>query len=44
MLKNKENNAGYSHLNGHTVDRDSFTSSITLVMSTQSITALTIPN
>ena len=44
MLKNKENNAGYSHLNGHTVDRDSFTSAITLVMSTQSITALTIPN
>ena len=44
MLQNKENNAGYSHLNGHTIDRDSFTSHITLIMSTQSITAPTIPN
>ena len=39
MLKNKANDAGYSHVN-----RDSFTSHIPLAMSTQSINAPTIPN
>ena len=31
MLKNKENNAGHSHLNDHTIERGSFTSHIPLL-------------
>ena len=45
MVQNKENNAGYSDLNGHTIDSDSITSHvIPLVMRTQSVTTPTIPN